>query len=180
MNKRTIDAFEHAAEIVQAIPRGVLLTTKADDEVNTMVIGWGHLGYVWSRPVFIAYVRTSRHTHDLLGRTGEFTVNIPDGALRTDIFKVAGRESGRHMDKVAQLGLTLVEPEVVGAPGILECPLTLECRVIYQQHFDEDAVPAFARENFYPADVTDIDAGGNCYYHDIYFGEILASYVIEE
>ena len=41
------------------------------------------------------------------------------------------------------------------------------------------SVPAFAKEWFYPADVTDIDAGGNCYYHDVYFGAIEASYKLE-
>ena len=179
MVKQPVEPLEIASEIAQALPRGVLLTTKAGDEIDTMVIGWGHIGYVWNTPTFIAYVRTSRHMHSLLEQAGAFTVNVPDGKLRKDIFKVAGSESGRHVNKIEKLGLTLVEPEEVDVPGILECPLTLECEVIYKQHLDEDAVPDFAKAWFYPADVTDIDAGGNCYYHDVYFGAINACYRIE-
>ena len=180
MIKRPIEPLDYAGKIAQAIPRGILLTAKAGDEVDTMVIGWGHIGYVWNTPTFIAYVRTSRHTHALLEQSGAFTVNIPDGPLRKDIFKVAGGESGRHVNKIEKLGLTLVEPEEIDVPGILECPITLECEVIYKQHLDEETVPDFAKEWFYPADVTDIDAGGNCYYHDVYFGAIEASYIIEQ
>lgn len=179
MIKHDFEPLELAGEIAQAVPRGILLTTKAGDEVNTMVIGWGHIGYVWNTPTFIAFVRTSRHTHDLLERAGEFTVNIPDGKLGKDIMKIAGSKSGRSMNKIEELGLTLVEPSEISVPAILECPLTLECEVIYKQHLDEDAVPDFAKAWFYPADVTDIDAGGNCYYHDVYFGAINACYRIE-
>ena len=32
-------------------------------------------------------------------------------------------------------------------------------------------------KSFY-ADVTDIDKGGNCYYHVIYYGEIVDSYIV--
>ena len=179
MIKHVIDPLEHASEIAQAIPKGVLLTTKADGEVDTMVIGWGHIGYVWNTPTFIAYVRTSRHTHSLLEKSNAFTVNIPDGPLRKDIMKVAGAKSGRHVNKIEELGLTLVDADEIDVPAILECPLTLECEVIYRQHMDEDAIPDFAKAWFYPADVTDIDAGGSCYHHDIYFGAINACYRIE-
>ena len=40
------------------------------------------------------------------------------------------------MDKIAELGLTLENPEVVAAPGIRELPLTLECKVRYIQDQD--------------------------------------------
>ena len=179
MQKRKIDAFDYANDIVKANPRGILLTTKAAGEVDTMVIGWGHIGNIWGEPTFVAYVRTSRRTHDLLEASGEFTVNVPEGKLRPDIFKVAGTQSGRNVDKVAELGLTLVDGENVGAPAILEAPLTLECRVIYKQLLDADAIPREVMERFYPADVTDIDAGANCYMHVAYYGEIVGSYVLE-
>ena len=55
--KEEIHVFEYAREITEAIPRGVLLTTKRGETVNTMTIGWGMLGIEWSLPVFIAFIR---------------------------------------------------------------------------------------------------------------------------
>ena len=179
MEKKPFDALVRASEIAQAIPKGVLFTTKAAGQVNTMVIGWGHVGFVWNKPAFVAYIRTSRHSHELVEQSGEFTVNIPRGAMRKDIFAMAGRQSGRNVDKVAELGLTLVDAEVVGTPAVLECPITLECKVVYKQLLD-GPLPDDVAARFYPADVTDIDAGGNCYRHVMYVGEIVAAYEIEE
>ena len=42
--KKTIDLWAHAGEILETVGKGVLLTTKVGDRVNTMTIGWGTLG----------------------------------------------------------------------------------------------------------------------------------------
>ncbi len=55
--KKQIDAFDYAGHICKAMKKGILLTTKVGDMVNTMTIGWGKIGIEWNRPVFIAYVR---------------------------------------------------------------------------------------------------------------------------
>ena len=180
MQRHDFDPFEYANKITQANPKGILLTTAADGKVDTMVIGWGMIGTVWSIPTFIAFVRTSRHTYDLLEQTGEFTINIPHERLDPRVMKIAGLQSGRHVDKIAELGLTLVESEVVAAPAIAEAPITLECQVMYKQLFDASAMPEDILINNYPADVTDIDALGSCYQHVAYYSEIVASYVLED
>lgn len=181
MQARGIDPFDYAELITKAIPHGVLFTTCADGETNTMVIGWGFLGYVWNRKVFIAYIRETRHSFKLAEQAGDFTVNVPlEGVLDKEIFQVAGRSSGRHVDKMAKLGLTLVDGRQVSAPAIAEVPLTLECKVLYKQMLDADAVPDQVKRSFYPADVTDIEVGGNCYYHMVYYGEVVDSYILED
>ena len=53
--KQQIDAFEYAGHICKAMKKGILLTTKKDETVNTMTIGWGKIGIEWNKPVFIAY-----------------------------------------------------------------------------------------------------------------------------
>ena len=75
--KKKIDVFTYAGDICKAMKKGVLLTTKSGNFVNTMTIGWGKIGIEWNRTVFIAYVRESRYTKALLEESGEFTVNIP-------------------------------------------------------------------------------------------------------
>lgn len=55
-------------------------------------------------------------------------MNVPYGAFDPKILGVCGSKSGRDMDKAKELGLTLVDPEVISVPAVKELPLTLECR----------------------------------------------------
>ena len=174
MNK-TVDAFDYAGYICKAMKKGILLTTKSGDKVNTMTIGWGKIGIEWNRPVFIAYVRETRYTKSMLENSGEFTVNIPYGQLDSNILGYCGKKSGRDTDKIADLGLTLVESDVVSVPGIKELPLTLECRVIYKQAQDLNMLPDEILQRFYPV----MDAEGFRDYHITYYGEIVNAYLFD-
>ena len=172
--KKMIEAFDYAGTVCKAMPRGILLTTKADGKVNTMTIGWGHIGIEWGKPIFVAYVRESRYTKQMLEANGEFTVNVPMGSIDGKILGYCGTKSGRDTDKIADLGLTLEAPEVISVPGIQELPLTLECRVIYKQKQDLSAIPENILTRYYPADET-----GYQDYHYAYYGEIVSAYIIE-
>ena len=174
--KQQIDAFDYAGHICKAMKTGILLTTKAGETVNTMTIGWGKIGIEWNKPVFIAYVRETRYTKQLLEGGGEFTVNIPYGAFDNKILGYCGTKSGRDTDKIRDLGLTLVESDVVSVPGIRQLPLTLECRVIYKQQQDLDKMPKAVIDRFYPV----IDEAGFRDYHIAYYGEIVNAYLIED
>lgn len=172
--KKMIEAFDYAGTVCKAMHRGILLTTKADGKVNTMTIGWGHIGIEWGKPIFVAYVRESRYTKQMLEANGEFTVNVPMGSIDGKILGYCGTKSGRDTDKIADLGLTLEAPEVISVPGIQELPLTLECKVIYKQKQDLSAIPENILTRYYPADET-----GYQDYHYAYYGEIVSSYIIE-
>ena len=172
--KKMIEAFDYAGTVCKAMSRGILLTTKADGKVNTMTIGWGHIGIEWGKPIFVAYVRESRYTKQMLEANGEFTVNVPMGSIDGKILGYCGTKSGRDTDKIADLGLTLEAPEVISVPGIQELPLTLECRVIYKQKQDLSAIPENILTRYYPADET-----GYQDYHYAYYGEIVSAYIIE-
>ena len=128
---------DYANQIDRAIPKGVLLTTKAGDKVNSMTIGWGTLGTNWNRPVFVAYVRTHRSTVALLDKSPEFT-STPVGDLNRRVVGICGSKRG---DKVALASLSLVDSDVVSVPGIAELPLTLECRVVYRQRKELSLYP---------------------------------------
>lgn len=172
--KREVNVWDYAEKIMQTLQKGVLMTTAADGEVNTMVIGWGHLGTIWYKPTFIAYVRESRHTKKLVDKTGEFTVNIPLGQADKNVIAVCGSKSGRDMDKIKELGLTLEPGQTVNVPGIKEFPLTLECKVLYQQDQDPAAIDPASHARFYAPDSH--NAGD---YHTAYIAEITAAYIIE-
>lgn len=173
--KRSIDVIEHAGEIMKKVNDAVLLTTKKDGQVNAMTISWGGMAIEWGKPLFITYVRESRFTKEFLDATGEFTVNLPMGEFDKKITAVCAAKSGRDMDKVAELGLTLEDPKEVNVPGIRELPLTLECRVLFKQEQDLANLDAADAEKWYPVDET----LGGPNKHTAYYAEIVAAYVIE-
>ena len=173
--KKKVDVFDYSGVLCKALRRGVLLTTRSGDQVNTMTIGWGAIGVEWGKPVFIAYVRESRYTKQLLEESGEFTVNVPLNDDNRDILGYCGTKSGRDTDKIRDKGLITVESDVVSAPGIVQFPLTLECRVIYRQEQDIRQMPKSVVDRFYPPfgekQVPDM--------HTAFYGEIVNAYLIE-
>lgn len=172
-------AFGRGGDIVRAIPECVFLTTRNGEKINTMAIEWGTVGNLWAKPVFIAFVRHSRFTREMLDCNPEFTVNIPVGAYDRKIFRVCGGKSGRDTDKISEAGLTPVDGRKVSAPGLLEVPMTLECRVIYRQEQDVSLIPEDIRKRFYPHNpgrVHDSDEDD----HVMYIGEIVDSYVLRK
>lgn len=173
--KRKVDIFEYAGYVYSGMKKGILLTTKSGETINTMTIGWGTLGIEWGRKLFIAYVRESRFTKELLEGTGEFTVNIPYGNLNSKVIRYCGSKSGRDTDKIKDLGLTLEQPDIISVPGIKELPLTLECKVMYKQTQHPEMLPESTLELYYPAD----DAG-NRDNHIAYYAEIVSAYLITD
>ena len=174
--KKTVNAFDYAGEICKAMKKGILVTAKNDEKVNPMTIGWGTIGIEWGKPIFIAFIRPRRYTHEMVERSGEFTVNIPMGEADSAVTKIlgfCGTKSGRDYDKVKELGLTLEASEVVGAPGIKELPLTLECKVLYNQDQVVQDIPDPLRDRYYP------DRNDLADYHTAYYGQITAAYIIE-
>lgn len=177
--KKEIEVFEYAKEIMQAVQKGVLLTTKVDDKVNSMTISWGTLGIEWRKPIFTVFVREHRFTKEQLDKNPEFTINIPLGEFNNKILGICGTKSGRDLDKVKELNLTLETPDVISVPGIKELPLTLECRVIYKQEQDKNAITNENNMKYYPQDVDSDFHGANKDYHTAYYGEIVSAYIIE-
>ena len=175
MTKRYVDFTDYAGEIIRAMKKGILLTTKAGNKTNSMVIGWGTLGTNWVKPTFVTYVRESRFSRQLLAENPEFTINVPLGEVSAEALKICGSKSGRDMDKLSAAGLTAVEPDVISVPGIKEFPLTLECRVTYVQAQEPEQLEPDLMERHYPA-----DENGARDRHVSFYGEIVSAYIIEE
>jgi len=172
--KKNVKIWDYAGKILEGIGKGALLTVKADGKVNSMTIGWGTLGIEWGKPLCTVFVRESRFTKTLLDKNPEFTLNIPMDEDCREILKLCGTKSGRNMDKIEALGLTLEESEAVSVPGIRELPLTLECKVIYKQDQDpaamnEDALSHYPKTPEFPE--------GD--FHTAYYGQIVNVYIIE-
>ncbi len=175
---KKVNAADYAETIIKAIPKGCLVTTKAGEKVNSMVIGWGTYGVEWSAPMFVIYIREGRFTREMLDQNPEFTVNIPMGEYDKKIFQICGSRSGRDLDKVSETGMTLVDSEIVSVPGVKELPLTLECKVVFRQRQDLELL-ADKFQKHYPQDVPSSNPMGNRDPHIAYYGEIVNAYIAE-
>ena len=169
--KKKIDVYEHMGEILKGVKSGVLITGKADDKVNSMTISWGMIGIEWGKPIFVTFIRENRLTRSLIEKTGD------DSAKK--ILSFCGSKSGRDVDKAKELGFTYEEPEMISVPGVKELPLTLECKIVYKQAQDMNAMTEENRAKFYPQDVDSLFTGSNKDTHVAYYGEIVNAYVIE-
>lgn len=153
------------SEFVTRIADDWALVTAGTKETgwNTMTIGWGDAGVLWSRPTLTVFVHPWRHTHQFLLDNDYFTVQLFDNEHKRDL-GILGSKSGRDGDKVALTGLT---------PKALEHGMTFEeatttfvCKKIYSHAIDLDVMDA------------DIRAGLGAFYaeegHTVFVGELVA------
>ncbi|MFC1806451.1 flavin reductase family protein [Planctomycetota bacterium] len=142
---------------------GCLLVSQAEEgKPNAMTIGWGTVGVIWGRPMFLVLVRHSRYTWRLLEAHDEFTVNVPPIEL-SEVAVVCGTQSGRDVDKFAECGLTAVAGQHVRVPVIAECAVHYECRTVHRSNVDPTHLATSVLDECY----------GHGDFHTIYYGHIL-------
>ena len=98
--RKEVDTFQYVVETNKLMRKdGILLVAEGKDKKpNTMTIGWGFLGTMWRKPVFVVAVRHSRHTFKLMEKSDSFTVCLPNSEMR-EVLDICGTKSGRNMDK---------------------------------------------------------------------------------
>jgi len=165
MAKKIVDYTECLVETVKAFQEGLVLLVSQGRQgpPDAMAIGWGTIGVIWSRPVFIVLVRPSRFTYGLIQETGEFTVNVAPPELKS-VATYCGTVSGRDHNKFAEKNLTALPSEKIRTPIIKECTIHFEGRVIHKN----DLIPSEIEKTIIPQ----FYGGGD--FHRLYFGEILA------
>ncbi len=142
---------------------GLLLgSIGSDGKPNLMTIGWGLIGIIWAKPIFLTAVRISRYTHKLLEESGEFAVNVPTEDM-SEACRICGTTSGREVNKFDKTGLKWKRGEFVKAPVVEGCPIVYECRVVYKDSVKLQMLPEDLVESIYPRRD----------WHVLYYGEIL-------
>lgn len=164
MERRSIDYTEFFPEVMAALrSRGLLLGSyDADRKPNAMTIGWGSLGSVWGVPMWMVFVRPSRHTYHCIEHSGCFTVNVPPESLSMAC-AVCGSTSGADVDKFEEAEITAGQADRVLAPAIDECPIVYECQVVHAS----DILPNKLADEILSGAYRDGD------YHRVYCGKIL-------
>lgn len=157
---------ELSEDLLTQLVKGAFLTVKSFDKVNTMTIGWGTLGYIWNKPVFMVPVRYTRHTYSMIDRVESFSVSVPVDQDLKKALAFCGTKSGRDMDKIKECGLTLAESQIIDTPIIADCALHLECKIVYKQAMEPGTLSRDIRTSSYP----------NNDFHVLYYGEIVKAY----
>lgn len=113
--------------MVYPLPAVIVSCGSKKEDWNLITIAW--TGTVNTNPpmVYIS-VRPSRHSYDIIKKTGEFVINLTNKkmAFATDW---CGVKSGKDFNKFEEMKLTPEEAEFVKCPMIAESPINIECKV---------------------------------------------------
>ncbi len=113
--------------VVYPLPAVLVSCGATPEEYNLLTVAW--TGTVCTDPpMCYISVRPSRHSYEIIRRTGEFVINLTTEELAraTDW---CGVRSGRDYDKFREMGLTPQQGREVAAPIVAEAPVNIECRV---------------------------------------------------
>ena len=167
---KRVEYSDYVPALIQQLSKGgAFLTSRLMGKDNTMTIGWATVGIMWGKPILTAAVRYSRHTYELVDKSGEFTVSVPSKNSLKKALGFCGSRSGRDFDKFEECGLKKLEGQKVNVPVIAEYGLHFECRVVYRQAME----PALIDSGI------DVDFYGNNDFHILYYGEIVDCYITE-
>ena len=170
LTRSEVDIFKHVEEVNYLMRNGGLLLVSGDEEKpNAMTIGWGILGTMWGKPVFVVAVRLTRYTYDLLEKSDSFTVCLPAKGMDKAL-ELCGTKSGRDLDKLAKLGFEVKKGKTVNAPYIKDCPIHYECEIIYKDQVKKGELKPEVEANAYPKEN----------WHVLYYGEVKAAYAVQD
>ena len=109
------------------LPAVMVSCQRPGEKPNIITVAWA--GTVCSSPAMVSIsVRRERYSYEILKETGEFVINLATKEL-TRALDYCGVRSGRDVDKYKETHLTVLPSKIVKAPGILESPVNIECRV---------------------------------------------------
>ena len=109
------------------VPAVMVSCGRKGEKPNIITVAWA--GTVCSDPPMVSIsVRKERYSYEIIRETGEFVINLVNREL-VRAADYCGVKSGRDTDKFKEMGLTAQPSRYVGAPGIGESPVNLECRV---------------------------------------------------
>ena len=113
--------------MIYPLPAVLVGCGSSADDYNLLTAAW--VGTICTNPpMCYVSIRPERHSHGLIMKTMEFTINLTteEMARATDW---CGVRSGSKYDKFRETGLTPEKGSMVDAPCVAESPLSVECRV---------------------------------------------------
>ena len=119
--------FWKPGNMLYPLPAVMVSCQREGEKPNIITAAW--VGTVCSDPVMVSVsVRPQRYSYDIIRETGEFVINLTTEAL-AKAADYCGVRSGRDVDKFKEVHLTPCASGKISAPGIMESPVNIECRV---------------------------------------------------
>ena len=113
--------------LLYPLPLVMVSCQREEESPNIITVAW--TGTICSDPAMVSIsVRPERYSYPIIKETGEFVINLVTSSL-VSAADYCGVKSGRDVNKFKELGLHEAETVKVDAPGILERPVSLECKV---------------------------------------------------
>lgn len=113
-----------------------LVTAGNQEKVNTMTISWGGVGVMWGKPVAFVFIRPQRYTKEFIDAQEELSLSFYDEKYR-DMLSFMGSKSGRDLDKIKEMGLTLNFEKKV--PYFEEANMVLSLKKLYKQDLTKES-----------------------------------------
>lgn len=119
--------YFRAGNMLYPLPAVMVSCQSQDGKPNIITVAWA--GTICSSPAMASIsVRKERYSYHIIKETGEFVINLATREL-VRALDYCGVRSGRDVDKYKETHLTVLPSKTVAAPGILESPVNIECRV---------------------------------------------------
>jgi flavin reductase (DIM6/NTAB) family NADH-FMN oxidoreductase RutF len=106
----------------------ILISSSLKGKPNIMPIAWTTM-LDFDPPIIGCCIGDQSYTFQIVKKTKEFVINIPDAGLIKKVY-ACGQVSGRRVDKFEKFKFTAEPASKVKAPLIGECFANLECKVI--------------------------------------------------
>lgn len=162
--------------MIYPLPAVLVSCGETPEEYNLITVSW--TGTICTDPP-MCYIslRPTRHSYDIIQRTGEYVINLTTEKLAraTDW---CGVKSGKDINKWKETGLTPAPGTIVKAPVVAEAPVSIECKVkevlnLGSHHmFISEAVNVIADDQYMDPATGAFSlkkAGPLCYIHGHYF-----------
>ena len=139
--------YKHFKRVPAAGEKGTLFgppvylgTAGTPAHYNSLTLGWGATGVLWSKPVAIVYIRENRFSYRYFEKYPVFVLSWYPEKYRKAVYKIFGGTSGRKTDKEKLSAFTPVEtPD--GGVTYLEAERVVICRKILRQPVPQEFVP---------------------------------------
>lgn len=126
-SKKRVFPLDNVYQLLEPGPV-VMLSTSHKGIADIMTLSW-HMMIEFEPPLIACVISDKNFTFDIIKKTKECVINIPDVKLAPKVVMV-GNTTGAVVDKFKKFHLSAESASCVKAPMIAECFANLECKVI--------------------------------------------------
>lgn len=113
--------------MLNPVPVVLITSRNSEGKDNVFTVGW--IGTACTKPPMITVaIRPERLSYDYIKESEGFIVNLPSKNLVKAV-DYCGVRSGRQIDKIKEMNLSIENGISVNAAIIKECPIAFECKV---------------------------------------------------